>query len=1084
MVKQKKLMALVLIIAALSGSFSEAGNEGLALEAQFRDPPIESRPSSFWPWIGGHITKEGIKADLGAMKDSGMRGGIIFDLSMYIPEGDVAYGSQEWQDLVDYAIATGHEMGLEIGFQNCPGWATSGGPWVTPEQSMKRMVFSELEVAAPLRKSIRMPMPAIREEFYRDVAVLAIPEKAKTPVARITFASEDVSGLQGTGPQNPVPGRSGEPAVFEFAYDTPTTIRSWAADLIGNASGAVEVSIEVSMDGQTFEPGVTFDAGGRLRGRTQLSRTFDPLHAKYFRVTMIPPFLRGNVVGWRFASLNLLPDERVPNVSMVSMGSSSAARQFHPRQMPTNNSDGAIDPDGLIDLTNRLGPDGTLSWDPPLGIWTLLRFGYTSTGAKNHPAREGGQGFEVDKMDADAVRQFFADAVAPSLQRAQGMLPLIAIDSWEAGVSNWTTRFPQEFKRLRGYDILPFLPVLTGRIVGSPAESYAFLQDLRVTVTELVSENYHRVMQEEAQRYGARLFVEPYPGWNMDEFKSSQYVDLVAAEFWIHDIGAAGAFMSSVRRTSGMVETIKDEKILSAEAFTGRPVDASWRQSPRSMKRVADSALVNGVNDFTFHSFVHQPRDDMRPGFTHGRYGTEFVRHNTWWPMAGAFNDYLARCGLLLRQGNRVADFLFLKNEGPFMDDRFPDVPAGYEFLYIAPFTLLESRVEDGRIITPGGGRHPVVVMPSIWVADLPLLEKLRTFREAGVTVLGARPVMPAGRSDMQQLEKWNALVGKIFLPTARFPATAHLAEAAQASGIGPDFSFEPADAPLEYVHRRTGDLDIYFVRNADSEPVNFCAQFRVAADNAQFWNPLDGSARPATVTLTANGLPSVEMELPALGSTFVVFGAGDGFAEPESERTVSTEVAPVGWKVTFRPPGGEPFVRAFDTLTLWNESEDKAVKYFSGTAVYEGTVEIPALADGSQVVIDVGKVHDMARVRINGQDAGVCWTPPDRLDITALVKSGINRIEIEVVNTWVNRLIGDEFLPAESEYDGIAANAGTTAGVLKKFPDWYRDPAKAPSSQRSTFVIWKHYDEQSPLVPSGLKGPLAVRVISMVLQQ
>jgi len=380
-------------------------------------------------------------------------------------------------------------------------------------------------------------------------------------------------------------------------------------------------------------------------------------------------------------------------------------------------------------------------------------------------------------------------------------------------------------------------------------------------------------------------------------------------------------------------------------------------------------------------------------------------------------------------------------------------------------------------VITPGGGQHAAVVLPAIWVADLPLLEKLLELKESGVTVLGGNPVMPAGRNDLQQLEKWTALVGKIFPPTARFSSTADLAKAAQSLGFGPDFSFEPAAAPLEYVHRRTGDLDIYFVRNADPEPVKGNARFRVSANNAQFWNPLDGSVRPATVTLTDNGLPSVELELPALGSTFVVFGAGDGFAEPEPARTVSTEVSPVGWKVTFRPPGGEPFVRAFDALTLWNDSEDEAIKYFSGTAVYEGAFNLPAVAAGSQVVIDLGVVHDMARVRINGKDAGVCWTPPDRLDITALVKSGSNRLEIEVVNTWINRLVGDEFLPAEAEYDGISANAGTTAGVLKKFPEWYRDPAKAASRQRSTFAAWRHYDQNSPLVPSGLTGPVAVRV-------
>jgi hypothetical protein len=223
-----------------------------------------------------------------------------------------------------------------------------------------------------------------------------------------------------------------------------------------------------------------------------------------------------------------------------------------------------------------------------------------------------------------------------------------------------------------------------------------------------------------------------------------------------------------------------------------------------------------------------------------------------------------------------------------------------------------------------------------------------------------------------------------------------------------------------------------------------------------------------------------VPLELPARGSTFVVFGLGDASAAPEPPRTVSAEIMPKGWKVAFRPPEGETFEREFDTLSLWNESEDDAVKYFSGAAVYSGTFRLPDVAPTGSVFLYLGIVHDMARVRLNGQDAGICWTPPDRLDITSLVRSGVNQLEIEVVNTWVNRLIGDEFLPAEAEFAGISGNAGITAGVLKKFPDWYRNSDKAASRLRTTFASWRHYDKNSPLTPAGLVGPVVVRVMEV----
>ncbi|MGZ0654105.1 glycosyl hydrolase [Coraliomargarita sp. W4R72] len=1055
---------------------------GNHLEEEFRDPPMAVRPTAFWPWIGGHITKEGIRADLEAMKMSGMRGGILFDLSLYIPEGDIAYDSQEWWDLLDYAIKTGDEMGLEIGFQNCPGWATSGGPWVTPEDSMKRMVFSETIVDSSTARPIQLAMPTnIREEFYRDVTVIAIPQKVVQRVAKVELDDVDVSGLQDAERGSSVPILSGEPMVFIFDFDEPTMISTWAMDVVGNAAGSFDVVVESSMDRELFDSAEKFTAGGRLRGNTPLTHSFDPVEGRVFRVTLTAPFNRERVVKFQVASLNLLPDARLSNYSMISMGASSAARRFHPSRMPSLDEERAIDPEDILDLSDCLALDGTLSWSPPAGTWTLLRFGYTSTGAKNHPARVGGQGLEVNKMDEEAVRRFFAAAVAPVLERSKGKVSMISIDSWEAGLSNWTSRFPEEFKIRCGYEIWPFLPVLTGRIVGSPADSYAFLQDFRVTITELIAENYHRVMQDEASKFGSEVFLEPYPGWNIDEFKSSRFADLVAAEFWVHDVGDFGTTMSSVRRTSAMVETIKEDKRLSAEAFTGRPADAGWRSSPRSLKRVADSAMVNGVNDFAFHSFVHQPRDDMQPGFTHGRYGTEFGRHNIWWPMAGAFTDYLARCGLMLRQGNRVADFLFLKNEGTFMDDRFPDVPSGYEYLYIAPFTLLESKVEGGKVVTPGGGRHSVVVVPAIWVADIALLEKLLELKEAGIPVLGSKPVMPAGRNDIRQLEKWNALVDGIFPEVARLPSTERLAEVAQSLNMNADFSFDLQDAPLEYVHRRTGGLDIYFVRNAGKDPVTVDGRFRVATDRGQFWNPLDGSVRSAHVTIQGDSECVVPIELPALGSTFVVFGLGNAPAGPELPLVVSTEIILDGWEVVFQSPRGESFEREFEMLSPWNESEDNAIKYFSGAAVYSGTFQLSDIAPTDRVFLDLGAVHEMARVRINDRDAGICWTPPDSLDVTLLVQSGVNRLEIEVVNTWVNRLIGDEFLPAESEFSGISGNAGTTAGVLKKFPDWYQNPDLGATRQRTTFAAWRHYDRNSPLTPSGLLGPVVVRVMKIV---
>ena len=933
----KKAGQLGSVLFVLAGSL-HAGS----LEQEFLNPPLEYRPSCFWGWIGGHITKEGIAADLDSMKNSGMSGGLIFDLSLYIPEGGIPYGSEEWYDLMDYAVEAGADKGLEIGLQNCPGWATSGGPWVDPEHSMKRVVFSET-TADSSSGAVVLPQPKSRENFYRDIAVLAVPESEGSP------------------------------------------------------------------------------------------------------------------------------DERTPEIELLTLGDRKSIRRFFPAENPFSDSSSAVRIEDILDLTGSLKENGELDWTPPKGTWTVLRFGYTGTGTKNHPAREGGEGLEVDKMDARAVRDHFENSLGAILRKADGRVSSVLVDSWEAGQQNWTAEFSEKFSERNGYDLIPFLPVLTGRVVESPLDTQCFLRDFRRTITDLVAENYFGVMREEANRYGAELINEPYPGFAFDEFKAADQVDVVAGEFWV-----GGISLQTLKRTGSMVETMKADKQLGAEAFTATPDNGRWQATPRSLKPEADAAFVQGLNWVVFHSLIHQPRDDMRPGFTHGRYGTEFGRHNTWWPWAKPFNDYLSRTGVLLRQGNRVADFLYMKNDGPFSDDRFPPVPAGHDFLYIAPFTLLASHVEDGMVVTPGGGRHPVLVVPKLWAADLPMLEKLIELKNGGVLLLGPAPVMPAGRKDLKQIDAWKHGCAQLWPSAAKgYPTTRETANAAKEIGFGPDFKTEPSDSGLEYAHRRSGDRDIYFIRNPKDQAVKANVTFRVSGKGLELWNPIDGSVSSAAIAESTDQGSVVQIELPAFGSTFAVFSGNVQEhvpAKPESpELRQSLELS--SWSVTFKPVIGNDFKRKFPELSLWNESDDEAVKYFSGPATYISEFELPE--HRGPVVLDIGEVYDLAEVAVNGTGAGVCWTKPNRIDITDLVQSGKNRLEITVVNRWINRLIGDEFLPEESQYKGIARSDSATAGVLSAFPEWYTN--RYLSHKRSTFASWRHYSDQSSLVPSGLSGPVQV---------
>ncbi len=1039
------------------------------LEQEFSDPPLKYRPSCFWGWVGGHITQAGIFSDLSAMKDAGMSGGLIFDLSLYIPEGDVPYGSEKWRDLVDYAVTTGSELGLEIGLQNCPGWATSGGPWISPERSMKRVVFSEITVDDSSRKPILLPPPPARENFYRDIAVLAVPAPALTPEC-------NVSSILGGEESAAVPTsevvqiQSEHTNIFTFSYSTPVEMSSLQFNLTGNVTGIVEGSIEVSHDGKSFHEIHSLRKPGRFRGQTAFTYTFPAVKSCTFRVNLVLPEFRGNVLKAKLGNMEFLQDARIPDYALLSLGSASATRQYIPPQKPSSDRSGTICPEEIRDLSRYLNPDGRLDWTPPPGRWTLLRFGYTTTGAKNHPARPGGEGLEVDKMNAAAVRDHFENSIGQIVERAGGAAASVFIDSWEAGQQNWTPGFAKEFSKRNDYDLLPFLPVLSGRMVRSPADSYSFLRDFRRTITDLVSENYYCVMREEAELCGATLIAEPYPGWSFDEFKAAGQVDVVAAEFWV-----GGGSLQTVKRVSSMAETIKSNKQVAAEAFTARPDQGRWLSTPRSLKPEADAAFVQGLNRILFHSFIHQPRDDMRPGFTHGRYGTEFGRHNTWWPLAKPFNDYLSRAGVLLRQGNRVADFLYLKNDGPFTDDLFPPVPEGYDYHYIAPFTLLGARVEAGAVIPPGGGRYSVVVFPKRWAADLPMLEKLIELKNGGIALMGPPPFMPAGRRDLQQLDAWERCCSQLWPTVTGYPTTRQLMEAAQKKGLGPDFKPQSNRSALEYVHRCTGDADLYFVRNSTDQPVFAPVTFRVSGKELELWNPVDGSIAAAAIASSADRESTVQIELPAFGSTFAVFrGAEDlPIESPSAESHPPLELA--SWTVEFKPAMGDAFTRSFAELSLWNESSDKAVKYFSGPATCTTEFELPKVS--GSVELDLGEVYDVAEVSVNGASAGVCWTKPNTMDITGLVRPGLNRLEITVVNRWINRLIGDEFLPAEAAYKGMAHSSSATDGVLTEFPKWYMDPSIP--RRRSTFVTWKHYNRESKLVPSGLAGPVRVRFLT-----
>ncbi len=590
-------------VLALSSVMPAMASDDLARD--FARPPQTARPWVYWFWLNSNITKTGITADLEAMKRVGIGGVLIMEVDQGAPVGQVPFMSDRWREMFRHAVAEAQRLGLEVNMNDDAGWNGSGGPWIKPEQSMQEVVWTETGVAGPQHYEGVLPRPHATANFYREIAVLAVPDSGN--------------------------------------YRLPD-----------------------------FEVKAAFQSRG---------------HSK-------PAAAQGSA----------------PN---------------------------SIKQNSVIDLTARMTPDGRLAWDVPAGKWTVLRLGHTSTGSENAPAPASGRGLECDKLSPEGIEANFAGMMAKLTQDvgpATGKaLVATHIDSWENGSQNWTARMREEFQRRRGYGMTPFLPVMTGRVVGSPEISERFLWDLRRTISELVIENYAGRMSQLAHQHGLKFTAEAY-GSPCDHLPYAGQADEPMGEFWVGD-GAIETCrgMASAAHTYG-------KPILGAESFTATDTER-WTQHPATIKALGDRAFCEGINRFVFHRYALQPWADVRPGMTMGPWGVHYERTQTWWDWTAPWHEYLARCQFLLRQGLFVADLCYVQAEAP--PQSFHDHPrTGYGWDECsAEVVLTRMTVRDGRLVLPDGMSYRLLVLPESSIMTLALLGKIKDLVEAGATVVGPRPV-------------------------------------------------------------------------------------------------------------------------------------------------------------------------------------------------------------------------------------------------------------------------------------------------------------------------------------------------------
>ena len=752
-----------------------------------------------------------------------------------------------------------------------------------------------------------------------------------------------------------------------------------------------------------------------------------------------------------------LPADRVNNPPLVPWVSSPEDRPVKPGE--------------VVDLTSKLKPDGTLEWDVPEGDWTIVRTGHRMTNAQLSVPMPGFRGLENDFLDRAGINQIY-DAVGTELVKEAGPLAgktlrSFVTDSFEAGYPNWTANILERFKTYRGYDPTPYLPALSGWIVGSAEISDRFLHDYRKTVGDCFADEHYGRMTELARQNGMMTRAEaagPSQSGTVctDALKNLGRVDFPMGEFWRFGSFVQGDQNMVCKQTASAAH-IYGKRYAATESFTAFHRWRNWDASPDLLKPLLDRAFCEGINQIFFHSSTCQRRDYGKPGIVYNA-GTHVNPRVSWWEQTGGpWISYINRSQSLLQSGLFAADALYYVGDGAPNLIPPKHVPAGlgkgYDYDACNEEVLLTRlSVKDGRIVLPDGMSYRVLVLPKTTKMPAPVAQKLRELVQAGATVIGPKPLTDPGLKNHPQCddevkkigeELWGGKTGK-----GRVFADKTEREVLLADGVLPDF--EAAGAPdtfIDFIHRTTPEAEIYFLANRKDRPEKITATFRQTGRQPELWNPMTGGQRDLPQFKMENGRTTVPLEFDPNGSMFVVFRkpttatAGEGSNFP-TFATAQTLEGP--WTVQFDKDWFYPAtnnVVVFDKLEDWINRPEDAVKHFSGTAVYKKTFPVSALpSPGSKTFLDLGTVGHSAKVRLNGKDLGVVWSKPWRVDITEALKSGDNELEIEVVNSWPNRLIGD---------------------------------AKLPKEQRRSRTNITQYEkpESQTLVPSGLFGPVSLSI-------
>lgn len=1032
--------------------------ENLSDVAYGFEHPQDSTRTKVW-WFHGETetTKEGISADLTAFKKAGVGGVIYYDQSHGKAENALEGFSPEWMKMLRFAAEEAKRIGLSFEIHLSNGYV-AGGPWITNETSMKRLVATETYIKGGNHFSQKLEEPKNKFNFFKDVAILAFPAQKGAGITSNSETVEITSNIEGLDVKK----------IFDSQTTVLTKINRNEKGVYINLKftenfEASSISYQVQPRGKATtsatnvpgKPSETFVGTGYylLPDLGQLEASDDGIN--YKKVCDVKPIYKAHE-SWKQKTISFDPvkaryyrlhlhdwwTENDANQSImigsVVLNSAAKLDQWEEKaglfseyigadKTPEYSKESTISTKKIINLSNRIDANGVLNWDVPAGDWVIMRFSYVPTGAVTKHGRANLIGRECDKLSVKAAEiqwENYVGKIADSLEFTKsGHLSGVAMDSHEAGTQNWTETFIDEFKLRRGYDPTPYLPAMMGYVVNGVKESDGFLFDVRRNIADMISDNYYGTFERLSKKRGL-VFTAQAIGNALcivgDPIQSKSKVSKPQGEFWaIHPDGNYDI------KESSSAAHLYGKKIASAEAYT----DAKYSTSLADLKSLADYAYAFGINEFVICASAYQPWLERIPGSTGG--GRQYVvnRNNTWWNYSNPFWDYQSKNAFIMRTGKASSDLcIYLGENAPvkILTNRLPDIPGGFDFDAFTTDALIKRmQGRNNKIFLPDGINYNLMILPKNGDITLDALRKIASIVKNGGKIYSSKPLTSGSTKDKDKDKEYQKITEKLWgknnnpigvnsFGKGKVYWGESLEKTLKIAGITPDLALQNGDtktSKIYFTHKILNDADFFFLHNHKDTTEKNLFTFKAIGKYAQLWNSVSGERFSIPIEKSDTNTVSIRLELSPNESYFVIITDKEEKLSPAPfiKTPYKSETISGLWNVYFDEKLGGPGNVTFEKLEDWTTNLDPKIKYYSGTAIYKKTISIDSKP--KKLEIDLGNPGFIAQVLVNGKDAGIIWCSPWRLDISRFIKEGKNNLEIRVVNSLMNRMMYDSQL-------------------------------------------------------------------------